>query len=62
MGQVEDDLMNSWDNAPRRVTVSSFYMDEAEVSNMFWLEYLEWLERIYGNSFQRSLKELFQTL
>ena len=51
MGQVEDDLMNSWDNAPRRVTVSSFYMDEAEVSNMFWLEYLEWLERIYGNSF-----------
>jgi formylglycine-generating enzyme required for sulfatase activity len=51
MGQVEDDLMNSWDNSPRRVTVSSFYMDEAEVSNMFWLEYLEWLERIYGNSF-----------
>ena len=51
MGQVEDDLMNSWDNSPRRVTVSSFYMDETEVTNMFWLEYLEWLDRIYGNSF-----------
>ena len=43
--------MNSWDNSPRRVTVSSFYMDETEVTNMFWLEYLEWLDRIYGNSF-----------
>lgn len=51
MGQVEDDLMNTWDNSPRRATVSSFYMDECEVSNMFWLEYIEWLERIYGNSF-----------
>ena len=51
MGQVEDDLTNNWDNTPRRVTVSSFYMDETEVTNMFWLEYLEWLDRIYGNSF-----------
>ena len=51
MGQVEDDLTNNWDNSPRRVTVSSFYMDETEVTNMFWLEYLEWLDRIYGNSF-----------
>ena len=51
MGQVEDDLMGSWDNAPRRVTVSSFYLDETEVTNHFWLEYIEWLERIYGNTF-----------
>ena len=51
MGQVEDDLTNNWDNSPRRVTVSSFYMDETEVTNMFWLEYLDWLDRIYGNSF-----------
>ena len=51
MGQVEDDLTNNWDNSPRRVTVSSFYMDETEVTNMFWLEYIEWLDRIYGKSF-----------
>ncbi len=51
MGQVEDDLTNNWDNSPRRVTVSSFYLDETEVTNFFWLEYLEWLDRIYGNSF-----------
>ena len=51
MGQVEDDLTNNWDNSPRRVTVSSFYMDETEVTNMFWLEYLNWLDRIYGENF-----------
>jgi formylglycine-generating enzyme required for sulfatase activity len=51
MGQVEDDLMGSWDNSPRRVTVSSFYMDETEVTNHYWGEYLAWLERIYGDEF-----------
>ena len=51
MGQVEDDLMGSWDNSPRRVTISSFYMDETEVTNLFWLEYLTWLERVYGSTF-----------
>ena len=56
MGQVEDDLTNNWDNSPRRVTVSSFYMDETEVTNMFWLEYLEWLDRIYGNSFPEIIE------
>ncbi len=50
MGQVEDDLMGSWDNSPRRVTVSTFYMDETEVTNHFWLEYIAWLERIYGDN------------
>ena len=50
MGQVEDDLMGSWDNSPRRVTVSSFYMDETEVTNHFWLEYITWLERVHGDN------------
>ncbi|MDG2425207.1 MAG: SUMF1/EgtB/PvdO family nonheme iron enzyme [Flavobacteriales bacterium] len=51
MGQVEDDLMGTWDNVPRRVTVSSFYMDEVEVTNFYWLEYLHWLSRVYGSSY-----------
>lgn len=51
MGQVEDDLTGSWDNIPRRVTVSSFYMDEAEVTNYYWLEYLFWLNRVYGEGY-----------
>lgn len=51
MGRVEDDVNFNWDNIPRRVTVSSFYLDETEVTNLSWLEYLYWLSRIYGDSY-----------
>lgn len=47
MGQIEDDVMYDWNNRPRRVTVSSFYMDQTEVSNFHWLEYLYWIDRAY---------------
>ena len=51
MGQVDDDLNYAWDNIPRRTSVSSFNMDETEVTNQFWLEYVAWLQRIYGSSY-----------
>ena len=40
MGRVEQDVMYEWDNIPRRQTVSSFYLDETEVRNVDYLEYL----------------------
>jgi formylglycine-generating enzyme len=50
MGRVEQDVMYRWDNAPRRITVASFYMDETEVSNQDYREYVHWLNRVYpGN-------------
>lgn len=51
MGRVEDDLNFAWDNVPRRATVSSFYMDETEVTNQHWLDYLYWLGLVYGDSY-----------
>lgn len=51
MGRVEQDVLFDWNNVPRRVTVSSFYMDETEVSNHQYLEYLYWLSRVYGADF-----------
>ena len=51
MGRVEQDIMYEWDNVPRRVTVSSFYMDETEVTNADYLEYLFWTKRMYNSSF-----------
>lgn len=50
MGRVEQDVMFDWNNTPRRVTVSSFYMDETEVRNVDYREYLHWLRRVYKNS------------
>lgn len=48
MGATQEDIMFEWDNFPRRVTISSFYMDETEVSNVDYLEYLYWLKRVFG--------------
>lgn len=49
MGRVEQDVMYDGNNIPRRVTVASFYMDESEVRNVDWREYLYWLQRVYPN-------------
>lgn len=52
MGRSESDNVNyEWNNEPRKVTVSSFYMDETEVTNFSWCEYLYWIRRVYGNDF-----------
>ncbi len=47
MGRVAQDVMYDWNNTPRTVTVSSFYMDETEVRNVDYREYLYWLRRVY---------------
>lgn len=43
LGSVEEDLMGTNDNVERTVSVSSFYMDETEVANIHWLEYLHYV-------------------
>jgi gliding motility-associated lipoprotein GldJ len=47
MGQSENDVMFDWNNRPARVTVSSFYIDQTEVTNFQWCEYLYWVNRAY---------------
>ena len=47
MGRVEQDVLFDWNNSPRRVTLTSFYMDETEVRNVDYLEYLYWISRVF---------------
>jgi len=47
MGSSEQDVMYDRDNVERKVSVASFYMDETEISNVHYLEYLHWLSRVY---------------
>jgi len=44
-GRVQDDPMRDWNNTPNQQHVQSFYMDVTEVTNMMYLEYLDWLKR-----------------
>lgn len=47
MGRVQDDVMHDWNNSPTQQHVQSFYMDEYEVTNLMYLEYLDWLKRVF---------------
>ncbi|WP_455431266.1 gliding motility lipoprotein GldJ [Salegentibacter mishustinae] len=47
MGQVQDDVMHDWNNTPTQQHVQSFYMDETEVTNMMYMEYLDWLKKVF---------------
>ena len=49
MGRTEQDVVYDWNNVPRRVTVSSFYIDETECTNVEYREYLFWVRRVYGD-------------
>jgi len=62
MGRVEQDVMYEWNNVPRRVTVPSFYMDETEVTNANYREYLYWITRVYSDYPEVYKKALPDTL
>ena len=43
MGRTEQDVMYDWNNVPRTVTVPSFYMDETEITNAEYREFVVWV-------------------
>ncbi len=51
MGMTEEDLTGERNNIPRTVSVSSFYMDETEVSNVDYREYTYWMNRTYASDY-----------
>ena len=57
MGRSEQDVTYDWNNVPRRVTVSSFYMDETEVRNLDYLEYLHWTMKVFSANFYEIYKK-----
>ncbi len=57
-GSLNEDLGYTHDNLKRRVTIASFYIDETEVSNADWLEYLTWI----GNNFPQDARFYYEAL
>jgi gliding motility-associated lipoprotein GldJ len=47
MGKIQDDVMHDWNNTPSQQHVQSFYMDETEVTNFSYMEYLDWIKRVF---------------
>ncbi|MFT5216531.1 MAG: gliding motility-associated lipoprotein GldJ [Glaciecola sp.] len=59
MGRVGDDVMHDWNNTPNQQHVQSFYMDETEVTNMMYLEFLDWIKAVFPPS-EPQYKAIYQ--
>ena len=49
-GQNNDMLSIAKNNAKKRVASAAFYMDEYEVTNLEWREYVQWLQGVYKSN------------
>lgn len=47
MGRVQDDVMHDWNNVPSQQHVQSFFMDKHEVTNLMYMEYLDWVKTVF---------------
>jgi gliding motility-associated lipoprotein GldJ len=61
-GSADQDINFEYNNVRKRVTIPAFYMDETEVSNQDWLDYLHWItatfptdHELYYNALPDSL-------
>lgn len=54
LGSFEEDLLKTGDNVERTVTIASFYMDQTEIANIHWLEYLMYIKRDSSEEFYQS--------
>ncbi|TRW99750.1 gliding motility lipoprotein GldJ [Flavobacterium gawalongense] len=59
MGKVEDDVMHDWNNTPTQQHVQSFYMDETEVTNFMYLEYLDYLKKVFPPT-EENYKNIYE--
>ncbi len=56
MGRVNEDTYTEWNSYPRRVTVNTFYMDQYEVANVDWREYVYWMNLMYGEAVSKKCR------
>ena len=48
IGQMDEFITAPRNNQRRSLTVSPFYMDKYEVTNIAWREYVQWMEYVFG--------------
>jgi gliding motility-associated lipoprotein GldJ len=58
MGHVSENPRYSWDNTSHTITVSSFYIDECEVSNRWYREFEYWMRRAYSEEYPEKVEEI----
>lgn len=60
MGLNGDDVASEWNSSPRRVTLDSYFIDETEVTNQQYRDYLFWVKKVfvsYPNVYKNALPD-----
>ena len=58
-GNAKDNVLNDWNNTPTQQYVRSFFMDETEVTNVMYREYLFWLKKKFYKSESEELRNIY---
>jgi len=61
-GSADQDVSYEYNNTRSRKTIASFYMDETEVSNQDWLDYLHWIKHNFPDDYEVYYNALPDTL
>jgi sulfatase modifying factor 1 len=61
-GSADQDINFEYNNVRKRVTIPAFYMDETEVSNQDWLDYLHWISATFPTDHELYYNALPDTL
>ena len=54
LGTYEEDVFYTHDNVERTVTVQSFFLDQTEIANIHWLEYLHYVQRDSSETYYQN--------
>jgi gliding motility-associated lipoprotein GldJ len=58
-GNAKDNVLNDWNNTPHQQYVRSFFMDETEVTNVMYREYLFWLKKRFYKSDVEDIRNIY---
>ena len=58
-GNAKDNVLNDWNNTPTQQYVRSFFMDETEVTNDMYREYLFWLKKKFYKSDSEEVRNIY---
>ncbi|MEO8887179.1 MAG: SUMF1/EgtB/PvdO family nonheme iron enzyme [Mucilaginibacter sp.] len=61
-GSADQDVTYEYNNVRSRKTIPSFYMDETEVSNQDWIDYLHWISSTFPQDRELYYNALPDTL
>lgn len=59
MGQTGEDVLMDYSSMPRKVSVASFYMDETEITNLQYREYIYWLKKAYAGDEDSTIMKTY---